>query len=836
MIPASVLRQTFASLGYKASNVVVNYNFAAVDTDGAPVRTANAAVFFEDPPSYRNAAIGVIEVPAGADAASTLNERRSLGAPFFIAVGSEGLSAWVLARDGLQQVGTAARDRWDEFVSEHGSRWSAQAVRRAKAIQVRAAEPQQQLLFDPAIVYTIQHQVQLALSELLERFLSEFHTSTRSELSLAQHYRTLFPLVFRLLAAKILLDRNDRRVADLDVENVKQVIEFVSGLYGLPLLSIDWSRAVVAQLQRGWRVLLDGLYVRNIAADDLAFVYENALITTEIRRHFGTHSTPTAVAEYVVRSLALPQDTALQDLRVYEPFAGSCVFLTAAMRRFKEALPADWSAAVQHRHLVSHFSASELDQFACEIARLSLILADYPNANGWHIHNEDLFDGVALKRRLQQADIVLCNPPFEDFEPSSPYRDHTASVHKPIEVLHRILDDAPSFLGIVMPAGFESHRKYQALLERTLRLYGDVELLMLPENTFRRASVGAVVVIAQRPRANDSSGDAVLRKTTVKSAAAFSLTLQPTSVEVVQVETSSAAPAVHLLDPLRHIWEELASLPTLGEFATVHRGLEWKENQAQASSSQPGKGKKSGLHTNRGALHQYRVLHTTYLDIRQEALRGNAHRLAWGQPKVICNAIRLSRGPWRLAAAVDESGLLASQQFFGIWLKNGESEMLLSVLAAVLNGPVANAFSHTRDPGKGLRKMVMEQIPVPKELATSELARLVREYRSRTSIDGPLFGATSSQLNDLLLSIDAALLAAYDLPPLLEKRLLKYMGSHGRPCGHPFGAYPGVDGPGAIPLGKRLALRTLHVPVDTSPWARVLAPLPSDLADVFDGA
>lgn len=835
MIASAVLRRTFAELGYKMGNIVSDYRFAAVDVQGNPVVATDAAVFFDEPPSYRNAAIGVVRLAANEDAAAAVQERRSLGAPFFIAIDEHHVSAWVVSPDGVRKVGATAADQWDEFVAEHQAKWQAQAVRRAKAIQVREPSPQH-LLFDASVVYAIQGQVQLALSELLEKFLERFATEDGSQLSLEHDYCVLFPLVFRMLAAKILFDREDARIAHIDRQDVKEIVDFVSQLYSLPALGLRWTRAQRNQLEAAWQTLLDGLYVRNIAADDLAFVYENTLVTPETRRDFGTHSTPAAVAEYVVRSLDLPHGDELLDLNVYEPFGGSCVFLTAAMRRFKELLPAHWSASEQHRHLVTHFAASEFDQFACEIARLSLILADYPNANGWHIHHEDLFDGVSLVRRLSQAQVVLCNPPFEDFAVDSDTRTSASSVHKPIEVLSRFIEAGPRCLGVVMPHGFSSHRKYQDVLAQALARYEDVELLALPENTFAHASVGAMVLIAQQPRVGIRSGMTSLRRSVIhhRDFAQFERTLQPSHVDVAQVPAATT-PAVELLDPLREVWEYLQDCPRLGDVASIHRGLEWHFDQRQASSVRPGKGRKAGLHLLRDSVAQFRILQHVYLEAREEFQRRGGANPSWHLPKVVCSAVRMSRGPWRIAAAVDTTGLLLSQQFFGIWSKSPDASLVsLEAIAAVLNSPVGNAYSRAHDPDKRLRVSVMAETPLPKSLSDPRLHGLIEEYARLAAQDGPLFGGSTHRLSELLMAIDATVLAAYDLPPRLEKALLQQIGSDGRPCGHPFDPYPGLSEPGAIALQQRLALSGQRVPIAQSAWAEILAPLPRDVADVFE--
>jgi hypothetical protein len=826
MITNALIKRSLADLGYRANEIFEGYKFAAVDVVDAPVREAALAAFFDSPASYRNAAIGVVRTVHDSDWEEAVSSQRSLGAPILLALSNTSVSAWVFGSAGAEKIDQAPLERWAEFQARHASVWNSASMKRLKIVEVRSVTAKQQVLFDPAVLYTIQTQVQIALDRLLRQFLKYFDSPLRSQLSIQRDYLILFPLAFRLLAAKILYDRDDQRIQHIDRGDVESVINTVSSLYSLSPVAIRWGGAVRKQLEESWQSLASGLHVRNIAADDLAFVYENTLITPETRQAYGTHSTPPAVAEYVLRSFALPEGPALQNLRVYEPFAGSCVFLTAALRRFKELLPGNWSPEAMHRHLVSHFAASEIDQFACEIARLALVLADYPNANGWHIRNEDVFDRNTLRARAAQADIVVCNPPFEDFET----RSSDGSIHKPVAALTAILERQPAFLGIVMPPGFEAHSKYRSVANDVVRKYRDVELLELPEGSFRHASVGATVLIAQKPQPSPTERT-ILRKSTVHrlDRSAFERSLRPSRMETVRADPSRS-PAFLALQPLRDVWEYLVDYPTLGSRARIHRGLEWKKRQQAARSTRQEKGFRRGLHNINGSLSQFRIIKSEYLDCRESAARGRALTLPWHQAKVICNAIRTSRGPWRLAAAADHSGLVCSQQFFGIWPRSGD--VSLEAIAAVLNSPLANAFSFAHDPHKGLRIEVMERIPLPQRRMPSEIFALIEHYMAVMASDGPLFSPVQRSSTELLLEIDALVLSAYDLPPRLEKSLLKLMSASGRPCGYEFPSYPGSETVGAIQLWQRLQERAS--PARDDLWKSILAPLPTDVSDVFD--
>ena len=834
---AQVLRTSLTRLGYRAADVFQGFRFAAVDLPARPVRQVDAAAFWDGPASYRTAALGVVRIAANETARETVEATRSLGAPFLVVIEGDEASMWTYTASGATQLGSTPASEWQTLLADR-TRFGPGPIRQLKALQVREDAPSTGLLFDPRMLYAIQANTQLALDDMLTQFLTHFDGEkvVAGQLSLQTHYEVLFPLVFRLLAGKILIDREDERVASIDLDDPRQVVATVESLYSLPVQRLQWTKTRVAQLTAAWLALREGLYVRNVAADDLAFVYENTLITPETRKAFGTHSTPYSAAEYVIRSLRLPEGDAAASLRVYEPFAGACVFLTAALRRFKELFPQSWSVAKVHEHLVSHFVASEIDPFACEIARLALILADYPNHNGWRITREDLFEPDRLTERVSQCDVLLCNPPFEDFD--APLSG--LSIHKPVVLLDAIIKTPPSFVGVVMPSGFSSHKVYREHIRHICEIYGDVEVMQLPEGVFRHASIGAEILIAQCRRAEgarciDAHGETTLRKSVVRRTdwPRFTQTLRTSSSDMVQVDPRTS-PGLVALRPLRLIWDYLADSPVLGSVAEMHRGLEWTTNQSEVSRPKASPGFRRGLHRSGESLAQFEIKQTVYLDTRALNLRGGAIHYPWASPKIICNAARTSRGPWRLAATVDSDGLIASQQFFGIWMRASiEEAPSLVELCAILNSPVANAFSYAHDEERRFRVEIMQKIPLPQARISREVESLIGEYVSACEgDDGPLFSSRPKSTQDLLMEIDSLILRAYDLPPRLERELLRFMGDGQRPSRAAFGGYPGTaTGDAAISLHKWLAMSNAEI---RASWRALMEPLPKKVADVFD--
>lgn len=394
-------------LGYRSDAIVRDYPFSALTTPGEPTtRRAPLAVFTQTPPSYRSAAFGAAEVQQNG-AEVLVRSFRDLGAPLFFVVEAEMVSVWQVYADGPPRlIERASLDAIDRLFEARRGTWNPDSIHRAKSIG-RFNSAYQLDFVDIGLMPAIEGQIH----EKLDRLLNETLAATR-DAGVADDDKAMFQGVFRLVAAKILTDREHRASTTWNKYDVRSVLAAIGSFYGL---TDPFPAGVVGgKLSAAWDILRAGLNVSNISADDLAFVYENTLVTPETRRIYGTHSTPRHVAEYVVGRLDLWRD-AIEPPKIYEPFAGAGVFLVSALRHLREGLPHNWTDRQRHDLLVKRIKGSEIDAFACEVAVLSLILADYPNKNGWKIENIDLFKDHNLSTRLAEADVVLCNPPFEIF-------------------------------------------------------------------------------------------------------------------------------------------------------------------------------------------------------------------------------------------------------------------------------------------------------------------------------------------------------------------------------------------------------------------------------------
>jgi hypothetical protein len=777
------VREGLIEIGYHKDLLQENYSFVDMYGQGQPLRQVELAAFAQEPPSYRNACFGVAVPPY--DGPDAIMQYRALGAPQVLALLPESgvIRRWKMPAHGspvlLDSIDPA---HLRNAIWGHRAEWNPEKVLRAKSIRF-TSESIQLDFFDAGLIPALEDLVHEKLDKLLHDVIASCKSAYKEYHDTEPDYKALFRLIFRLVAAKLLGDRQyPGNWLSIDAQ---EIIKAVEAFYFQDLA----PEAVLNDIQVqniAWRHIRTAFSFRNLSVEALAYVYENTLVTPETRKEYGTHATPPQIAEYIVQSLPF-EELAHDERHVFEPFSGHAPFLIAALGRLRALLPSDMDMKQRHDYFVRMLSCMELDAFACEAARDSLILADYPNPNGWRIANENVFSSLRLDTYLMQAQVVLCNPPYEDFAPEDRRSNPSVrSANKAIEALYRILQHPPKMLGFVLPRLFVGGRSYRELRKQIASLYNDITLVELPDIAFNYSEAETVLLIAHGQRTPQPLGRSILVEK--KDYQQFIYTGEPTTCTEIPSSFAQDEAGITLwYSRLQRVWDELAHLSRFEEVAETHVGIEYKlpmkENEKELISELPRTGFIEGLARVTDDFEPYIIPYHSYLNMDPTKIRYEGYKRPWEKPKVIANSARISRGPWTIVATIDKQALVCFQNFHGIW---PIGNLPLEVIAALLNGPVANAFLSTKRTSRRNKIETINQIPVPK-LNISQIqliVSLVREYRScreqwRTQPDRADY--YESHCRGIMMQIDAELLAAYNLPMHLEQELLKYFDGYRRP-------------------------------------------------------
>lgn len=798
-------RDSLLHLGYRDDLLRRGYPFADVLIESSPTRTIDLAAFAQEPPSYRSACFGVAILDKyGPD---SLQQYRALGAPQLLVLSPERgiVRRWRMTATGVPTfIEAIAPEHLRTAFQAHRNEWNPDAVLRAKSIGF-ARGPVQLDFFDTGLLPTLEGTTHKKLDQLLRDVLATSKAVYAEHHDSEPDYQSLFRLIFRFIASKMLADRgypgedwlhpDPRRViAAVDAFYFRQAPD--EGLLQDPLVHrVAWDKIRTAFL------------FQNLSVEALAYVYENTLVSERNRELFDTHATPPQIAEYIVQQL--PFDELIQDeRRVFEPFAGHAPFLIAALGRLRTLLPATMNTDQRHDYFVRMLRGMELDAFAREVARYSLILADYPNPDGWDITQADVFTSPQTDTYLQQARVVVCNPPFSDVPTrGTQTRLRTGAAKRAVEALNRVMRYPPAQLGFVLPKAFVSGQEYRNARGLLAASYQEISLVTLPDTVFQYSDVETVLLTAHGVRT--SSPRRRISAVNKQDYDRFLQTGIPTWQEDLPTESINAADyPVFWRTPLWRVWETLSRLPRLSDVAEVHQGIQYilslQEHSAQLIRVTPESDFAPGLSSVPRDFEPFVLPTIRYLNIDPlQIRRGHEFLKLAEKPKVIVNAARLSRGPWRIVAVIDHQGLVCYQRFHGVWAKANTS---LEEVASVLNSPLSNAFLYTHPAAGGRDNQIraIEDIPFP-DFTTAQTQTLVtlvnqyRLYRSQWLQNPDQAEELGEACRQVLAQIDAEVLSAYELPPRLEKQLLDTFAGYQRPGPvHFTGYYPANFRP-AIP-------------------------------------
>jgi hypothetical protein len=654
--------------------------------------------------------------------------------------------------------------------------------------------------------------VERDLGEKVARLLEDCFGHLRGELGWSQgegmsprQAEWLVKAPFWLLAAKILRDKRVPGFKNIDIGDFESTFGRLARHYQ----SKDSRSSPVTVAKEEERALsevatlIDRFYsLELMSTEALGHIYESAIINKETRKRWGTHSTPVWLIDYMLgrlRPLIIDMPSARR--RVFEPAMGHGGFLVAALRVLDELMPAE-DRPHRKDYLRKRLSGVDVDPFSQEIARLALTLADVPNANGWSLRCEDMYDADVLEHEIGNADIVLANPPFKNFSASD--RPVDSLVNKAAEVVRQTVRHLPrgGIFGFVLPQTFLGSKEGIETRRRMVNECEVTEITLFADKVFEFGEPESVVILGHKPAGGAiSSGKALYQRVREKQVSVFKETYEPSSAETFSPKQILRSNAVDFtLRVLGAFWEALDSHPRLEEHAEAAKGFEHEGESKVATtivrfSEKQFEGARAGFMRWQENQTTHTPPHPVWLNLNKDVIRTPGSGTTTGVAQVLLNYARISRGEWRLKALLDRRGHPVSSNFLTI--RPRRAGVSIEALWGILNSPLANAYAFCVSSKRHVLTRDMRNFPVPGDLSQDRVSRLeaavavyleaARKFDENRvagriidaddlfrlpSPDSPTQAQAELHLKYLHWRVDAEVLRLYALPADLERRLL----------------------------------------------------------------
>lgn len=227
----------------------------------------------------------------------------------------------------------------------------------------------------------------------------------------------------------------------------------------------------------------------------LGYFYETTLLQVDkvkadnLRKEFGIYYTPRYLSDEIIN--AIPIETLQPENRkVFDGSCGSGSLLISACKKLEKLLDEE-DGFVRHNYLTNSIAGYDIDRFASEVARLSLLLYSLPYGNRWNIKSADLVKITDYQEVTPT--IILGNPPYEE------KRGNHVKSQKATDFLDRYMkwvsDDG--FIGIILPESFMQNDSAIETRKTLLNNFDIFEIWSLPGTIFEN-NCSTIVIIAKK--------------------------------------------------------------------------------------------------------------------------------------------------------------------------------------------------------------------------------------------------------------------------------------------------------------------------------------------------
>lgn len=759
----SSIKEAFSSIGYKNNLMRKNYTYTDFLVPDSPsIRTIDLGIFGHEPLDYRSACFGIYCIKENDVYDKAINDLRSFGATQYFIVLNGKTERWANKEKTISRIDQFDTKNLISLIKKNEKYWNPDEIIRAKS-GFQKPKAQQLDFIDTGLLPALEHEASQKIDLLIKDILNYTETEFKKK-GLRFNASNVFRIVFRLLAAKLLYDSNIQTKANIDFSQPQSTLDAVLEYYGK--ISGLKSNVLPPKILKKISEKVGSTFsLRNLSVDTLTYIYENTFVSPATRKELGIHSTPSYIADYVLSQMPI-EDIPRSRWDVLDPMCGHGIFLIAAMRRIRSLLPKNLGGHQRHKFFVKHLSGIEIDSFSVEVAKMCLMLADFPEKDSWNLKRHDIFKGRTLEQHMSKTMILIGNPPFEKIQ------NRTPEIPKPIELLRRCLPALPkgALIGLILPKSILDGNDYKKEREQLLENFTILSITTLPDRVFYYSDAETVVLIAKKQKKKIKENMVTYQEVKDSGREDFKLHFRTTWKDNVSQSYFVRRKNILLLPLMRELWERLETYDTLIDVAEIKTGVEYEPgiSTGKLFRSEPFPDSRPGIVKITDTFRQFRATNIKYMATKKEVRRKmvpGAWNLNWDRPKVILPKSRMSRGIWKYAAAIDYKGLLVSRRFFSVWTK--KDEIGIELIAAILNSPLAQAFVYSHSTQRDIPKRVYSLIPIPKNLQSVNtlIKALVKKYLK-------LEKQHKEEAKKVLLQIDAEILKLYELPPKLERKLL----------------------------------------------------------------
>lgn len=556
-------------------------------------------------------------------------------------------------------------------------------------------------------------------------------------------------IVMHVIAAKIL---NDKLILGKKINDLDELLFELSEKYGEYFREEDlykYGKELISTIGKSFSKELS---YRSIDNKILANFYESTLFESDksknekLKREWGIYYTPSCIVNNMLKAMPIE----LIDYRkryTLDASCGSGSLLIGAYERLKELLPAKMDEEIQHKYLTDMVLGIDIDKFACEVARLELLLNSIPFGNGWNIKSEDF---LKINDMTFKPNIIIANPPYKGIRKVKQEEKARLFLDKYIDLLNE-----EGLIGIVLPQTFLTTKGCKQTRKKLLESIQLYEVWLLPKGVFDTNNCATTVIIGKKQKVIENRafrGKIVVQKSIsrFKNSGEFDFEFTCNSQTILLKDRECKV----IISPIKEILLKLEKGKKLSDFVDDTQGIQIPYKKYPLISDVYKEGYSKFFRNAKKGISRYKFewskqKKSTYINYdpenvanlkfkgkKDKGLRLRTDKRDILEDKKVVAAINATPGTfWRTKAAIDYEGIYVSHS---LWcFKAKDASLSLEVICAVLNSKLTNLYLENYNLNMTLESTNIRNIPFP-ELTyeqKEEITTCIKELENGKNVE-----------------------------------------------------------------------------------------------------
>jgi hypothetical protein len=590
----------------------------------------------------------------------------------------------------------------------------------------------------------------------------------------------------RLVAARALVDKGIRSTDRSDMDAcLKEARSLLPSF--MDLGSIQVPQEILNTL---W-LRLQEVRFELLTGDMLAGIYERGLLSAKEQRQHGIHYTPPSLRRLLWNAVSEHlKGVAPSNLRILDPTCGSGGFLLTVYDGLVRMAGGSPHKSHDVALIRKCLMGVDQDPFACDIARLALILQSHPTSNAWMIQQSDFLQWTPYSGC--EPNVILGNPPFQL---------GTDILLRSIQYL-----SPDGLIGMVMPKSFLSGVMDQSARDNIVENTDLIGVVEFPDKIFKHSQESTCAIIARRRSGHKSSQQSFdylgLDRSILPNEQRRRFFIGDWSFTKLPVKLGLQCFAEGNLE-LADLWDSIQASLRITDIADFHQGIILRGKKSKKKNENPEvdnelpavvadvsdcyrPGYLPFLNNARDCIDPFFIKSAKYVEWAPEKMYTPSKFERWQPNKVVIGRQVSHKQRWRLQGAVDCVGFAYDTRIIGfIPAHNGWSPY---ALLSFLTSSYANAWYSSRSQQVDIIIKTLRKMPVP-HLSEDQLDHLsalgeaisrCAEISATKDLEDVIIGVCEYAIGMLLQEVDELVLNAFGFNPTQKKQIREFMDQAGK--------------------------------------------------------